>query len=206
MPVERPIPTFFRNPKAFRRWFEKHHESKSELWVGFYKVDSGRPSITWPQSVNEALCFGWIDGIRKRIDEVSYTIRFTPRKVTSTWSAVNIRRVGELLREGRMRPAGERAFAARRQERSGVYSYEQRPAGLPEPYAGLLRKNRRAQAFFEAQPPSYRKAVSWWVASAKQEATRLRRLAHLIRDSSAGRRIGPMAQPPRTATRRRPDE
>jgi uncharacterized protein YdeI (YjbR/CyaY-like superfamily) len=196
MAAAKPIPTFFRNPTAFRRWFEKHHESKSELWVGFYKVNSGKPSITWPQSVDEALCFGWIDGIRKRVDEVSYTIRFTPRKATSTWSAVNIRRVEVLRREGRMRPAGERAFAARREERSGVYSYEQRPDGLPEPYAGLLRKNRRAQAFFESQPPSYRKAVYWWVASAKQEATRRRRLAQLIRDSAAGRRIAPMAPSP----------
>jgi len=192
--------THFRTPATLRRWFEKHHDSSREFWVGYYKVDSGKPSITWPQSVDEALCFGWIDGIRKRIDEVSYTIRFTPRKATSTWSAVNVRRAQELIGEGRMTPPGARAFEARRENRSGIYSYEQHGAQLDEPFAGLLRKNRAAWEFFQAQPPYYRKTASWWIVSAKKEETRMRRFEQLARDSAAGRRIGPLAAPARRGT------
>jgi len=153
--------TFFRKPADFRRWLEKNHQTAKELLVGFYKKDSGRPSITWPESVDEALCFGWIDGIRKRVDEVSYTIRFTPRKTTSIWSAVNIRRVEVLTREGRMKPAGSKAFEARRENKSDIRSYEQRRDRLEEPYAGLLRKNETAWRFFGAQPLGYRKLVGW---------------------------------------------
>jgi uncharacterized protein YdeI (YjbR/CyaY-like superfamily) len=185
-------PTYFRTPAAFRAWLDKHAETTSELWVGFYKKDSGKPSLTWPESVDQALCFGWIDGIRKRVDEASYTIRFTPRKPQSTWSAINIRRAQALIEAGAMRPAGRRAFEARRENRSGIYSYEQRGSQLPEPYAGQLKKNKAAWSFFQAQPPYYRKVAGWWVVSAKKEETRSKRLAQLIRDSAAGRRIAPM--------------
>jgi uncharacterized protein YdeI (YjbR/CyaY-like superfamily) len=180
---------FFKTPLDFRKWLAAHHAKTTELLVGFYKKDSGKPSITWPESVDEALCFGWIDGIRRRIDDESYSIRFTPRKTSSTWSAVNIARVKELSREGRMAPAGDKAFAARKENRSGIYSYEQRSADLVAPYAGKLRRNKAAAKFFASQPPSYRKAANWWVVSAKQEATRLSRLEKLIALSAAGQTI-----------------
>ena len=180
---------FFKTPSDFRKWLAAHHATETELWVGFYKKDSGKASITWPQSVDEALCFGWIDGIRKNIDEVSYKIRFTPRKQRSTWSAVNIKRVPELTEQGLMEAAGLKAFAARQENRSGIYSYEQRTPELPAQYARKLKKNAAAWKFFQAQPPSYRKAVNWWVVSAKQEETRLKRLDKLIDDSAKGRRI-----------------
>ena len=157
--------------------------------MGFYKKDSGKKSITWSQSVDQALCFGWIDGLRRGIDEVSYKIRFTPRKQRSTWSAVNIKRAGELTTLGLMQPTGLKAFAAREENRSGIYSYEQRSPELPDEYAKKLRKNPVAWKFFQAQPPSYRKAANWWVLSAKQEETRLRRLDKLINDSAHERTI-----------------
>ena len=180
---------FFKTPADFRKWFETHHASVTELWVGFYKKDSGKKSITWPQAVDEALCFGWIDGIRKSRDEVSYKIRFTPRKQRSIWSAVNIRRVAELSKQGVMQPAGLKAFAARQENRSGIYAYEQRSPELPEQYAKKLKQNEAAWKFFEAQAPSYRKTANWWVLSAKKEETRLKRLDKLIDDSSHSRRL-----------------
>ena len=173
-------PSFFPTPEAMRKWLERHCEAKAELLVGFYKTTSGKPSITWPQSVDEALCFGWIDGVRKRIDEESYTIRFTPRKPSSNWSSVNIKRVAALSEQGRMRPQGLRAFEARRESKSGIYSYEQRPDKLTEPYAGMLAKSPGAQKFLTQQAPSYQRAATWWVISAKQEETRLRRARTLI--------------------------
>ena len=182
-------PKFFKTPSAFRKWLEAHHASSKELWVGFYKKGSGKPSIDWPESVDEALCFGWIDGIRKSIDEESYMIRFTPRKPSSVWSAVNIRNVEKLVRENRMRPAGLKAFAARKENRSGIYSYEQRSPELVEPYLGKLKRNKEAWKFFQTQPPSYRKVMNWWVISAKQEETRLKRLDKLIEESAQGRRM-----------------
>lgn len=157
--------------------------------MGFYKKGSGKQSITWPESVDEALCYGWIDGIRKSIDERSYKIRFTPRRPLSIWSSINIKRVAELTKEGRMQPAGENAFAARRENKSGIYSYEQRPSELPETYAKELQKNKTAAKFFEMQPPSYRKMVIWWIVSAKQEETRRQRLQKLIVASAQGRRV-----------------
>ena len=184
-----PKPTFFKSPAEFRNWLNKHHDSAQELWVGFYKKDSAQPSITWPESVDEALCYGWIDGVRKSIDELSYKIRFTPRRPRSVWSAVNIKRVAELTKEGRMRPAGEKAFAVRLENRSGIYAYEQRQPELPEIYAKQLRKNKAAAKFFESQPPSYRKVAMWWIVSAKQEETRLKRLRRLIEESAQGRRV-----------------
>ena len=172
--------THFRTPADLRKWFRANHAKATELWVGFHKKDSGKPSITWPESVDEALCVGWIDGIRKSLDAHSYTIRFTPRRKGSIWSSVNIARVNVLTAEKRMRPAGIKAFAARLENKSGIYSYEQRRDQLEEPYAGLLKKNRAAWTFFEAQPPGYRKVLGWWIVSAKQEATRLSRLKTLI--------------------------
>ena len=182
-------PAFFPAAEGFRKWLEEHHSVARELWVGFYKKSTGRASITWPESVAEALCVGWIDGIRKSVDESSYAIRFTPRTPRSIWSAVNIRRARALTEEGRMHPAGLRSFAARREYRSGIYSYEQRPEDLVEPYRSALRKHKSAWSFFRLQPPHYRRAVNWWVVSAKREETRQKRLAALIEHSAAGRRI-----------------
>ena len=166
---------FFPRPLDLQKWFRRNHATKRELWVGFYKKNSGSPSLTWPESVDEALCVGWIDGKRKSIDAESYVIRFTPRRGGSIWSAVNIRRVAVLTNERRMQPAGRAAFATRTENKSGIYSYEQRSDHLPEPYASLLQKNKTAWKFFQAQPPSYRKQLGWWVVSARQEKTRLKR-------------------------------
>jgi uncharacterized protein YdeI (YjbR/CyaY-like superfamily) len=183
-------PVFFETPDEFRAWFSEHHDTATELLVGFYKKGSGRPSITWPESVDEALCFGWIDGIRRGLDGESYTIRFTPRGARSNWSAVNIRRTKELMELGRMQPAGLRAFEARADERSAVYAYEQRHnATLGPEFERLFRADKQAWAYFEAQPPSYRRTVIWWVISAKREETRRNRLARLITDSGEGRRV-----------------
>jgi uncharacterized protein YdeI (YjbR/CyaY-like superfamily) len=187
---------FFATPDEWRRWLEKNHARATELWVSFHKKGSGTPSITWPESVDEALCFGWIDGIRKSIDEHRYRIRFTPRKKGSNWSRVNIARVAALTKEGRMHPAGLAAFEARVPEKSGVYSFEQREAATLGPeFERRFRANPKAWAFFASQPPYYRRTATFWVMSAKQETTRARRLATLIADSAAGRRIGPMRRP-----------
>lgn len=182
-------PAFFRSPADLRKWFVKNHAAKPELWVGFYKKNSGRPSITWPESVDQALCFGWIDGIRKGVDEISYKIRFTPRRKGSVWSAINIKRVEALTKEKRMRPAGLKAFAARLENKSGIYSYEQRPVELPKPYADKFKKNKAAWNFFQAQPPGYRKLMAWWIVCAKKEETRLKRLEKLIAESARRKRI-----------------
>ena len=181
---------YFDSPAAFRRWLEAHHASADELLVGFYKAHTGRPTLTWPESVDEALCVGWIDGIRRRVDDDRYTIRFTPRRRHSIWSLVNIRRVAVLTADGRMQPPGLRAFEARRDERTGVYSFERsEPAALSEVDERRFRKNRTAWAFFQAQPPGYRRTAMHWVTSAKRAETRETRLAALIADSAAGRRI-----------------
>jgi uncharacterized protein YdeI (YjbR/CyaY-like superfamily) len=182
-------PKFFRTPTDFETWLEKNHATATELWVGFYKRGSGKLSITWPESVDQALCFGWIDGIRKRIDEISYQIRFTPRRRGSIWSAINIKRADELVRQKQMRPSGFKTFESRIENKSGIYSYEQRSTELTEPYAQLLKKNKTASNFFEKQPPSYRKMISWWIVSAKKEETRMARLAKLIGESAKGKRL-----------------
>jgi uncharacterized protein YdeI (YjbR/CyaY-like superfamily) len=182
-------PIFFAAPADLRKWLQRHHATAKELWVGFHRKHVGKPSITWPESVDEALCVGWIDGIRKRIDEESYAIRFTPRRRRSIWSAVNIRRAVTLTNEKRMQPAGLAAFKARIENRSGIYSYEQRSEQLPEPFAETLRQNPAAWKFFQAQPPWYRKTIGWWVVSAKREETRSRRLEKLIAESAGGRRL-----------------
>ena len=183
-------PKFFKSPSAFRKWLAANHSTAKELWVGFYKKSSGKPSITWPESVDEALCFGWIDGLRKSIDEDSYMIRFSPRNPGSIWSAVNMGNAERLIKENRMQPAGLKAYEARKENRSGIYAYEQRSPELIEPYLGKLKRNKKAWEFFQAQPPSYRKTMNWWIVSAKKEETRLKRLEQLIEDSAAGRRIG----------------
>jgi uncharacterized protein YdeI (YjbR/CyaY-like superfamily) len=203
-------PTFFATPLELRKWLKAHHATAQELLVGFYKRDSGKPSITWPESVDEALCVGWIDGIRKRVDESSFTIRFTPRKPGSIWkrvdessftirftprkpgsiwSAVNIKRVEKLSEAGLMQPAGLAAFAKRKEARSAVYAYEQRGKGLSAEYEQKLKANRKAWAFYQAQPPWYQRTSAWWVISAKREETRLKRLEQLIDDSARGRTI-----------------
>ena len=183
---------FFATPANWRQWLEKNHASETELWVGYYKKGSGKPSIDWPQSVDEALCFGWIDGIRKTIDESSYKIRFTPRRTGSNWSTVNIARVGVLTKEKRMRPAGLAAFEARTLDKSGPYSYEQRKTiTFGDALERRFRANAKAWAFFEAQPPYYRQIATLYVMSAKQEATRERRLDRVIKDFAAGRRLEP---------------
>ncbi len=182
----------FKTSAGFRKWLEANHTTAQELWVGFYKKASGIPSITWPESVDQALCFGWIDGVRKRIDDATYMIRFSPRKPTSVWSAVNAKRAQELAKQGLMQPAGLKAFSARKENRSGIYSYENRPASLPDSYEQIFRKTKSAWAFFLAQPPSYRRTACWWVVSAKKEDTRVRRLNALVEMSAQGRRLDSM--------------
>lgn len=182
-------PIYFASPAEFRTWLEKHHAKEKELLVGFHKKDTGKPSMTWPQSVDEALCFGWIDGVRKRVDDERYTIRFTPRKPKSNWSNVNIRRVAELKDLGRMTPAGLKAFEERETKRDYAYEETRSRAFTPE-QEKIFRANRKAWAFFEAQPPGYRKTLIYWVTSAKKEETRASRLEKLIKESAAGRRLG----------------
>ena len=182
-------PVFFATPADLRAWFAQHGANAAELLVGFRKVGSGQPSVTWPESVDEALCFGWIDGVRRRVDDTAYTVRFTPRRKGSIWSAVNIGRVAVLRVAGRLQPAGEAAFAARQENRSNVYAYENRPAELPAAYAAILRADAAAWAFFEAQPPGYRRTAIWQIVSAKQEATQRKRLEKLVVASAEGRRL-----------------
>ena len=186
-------PTFFPIRSEFRAWLERHHDNSQELLVGYYKKGSGKPSMTWPESVDEALCYGWIDGVRKGVDDERYTIRFTPRKPGSIWSAANIKRARELIQLGLMSPAGLKAFEARREDRSAIYSYEQRrPATLDEAYERQFRRNKKAWEFLQSSPPSYQKAAIHWVMTAKQEETRKRRLATLIDDSAHGRTVRPL--------------
>ena len=183
-------PVFFAKPAAFRAWLEKNHHTVDELRVGFYRKDSGRVSITWPEAVDQALCFGWIDGVRHRIDEVSYSNRFTPRRARSTWSAVNIERVAVLTVQGLMHPAGLAAFERRSEARSGIYAYEQRHAlTLSLEQEQKFRANRKAWAFFQVQAPSYQRIMVYHIASAKREETRIKRLESLISASAEGRRV-----------------
>jgi uncharacterized protein YdeI (YjbR/CyaY-like superfamily) len=183
-------PTFFPTPRDFRAWLQKHHRTETELLVGFYRKSSGKPSITWQDSVDQALCFGWIDGVRRTLGPDSYTIRFTPRRPASIWSAINIGRARELTTLGQMKPAGLAAFARRSDDRSAIYAYEQRKEAAFDPaQRKRLAANAKAFAFFEAQPPGYRKLMMFWVTSAKKPETRAKRLARLIRESAAARRV-----------------
>jgi uncharacterized protein YdeI (YjbR/CyaY-like superfamily) len=191
------VPIFFATVGELRDWLERNHATATELFVGFYKRGSGKASITWQELVDEELCFGWIDGVRKGIDDLSYSNRITPRKPRSTWSAINIARAKELIRLGRMRPAGLKAFERRTEERSAIYSDEQRKDARLEPQAEkAFRANKKAWAFFQAQPPSYQRAAIWWVISARREETRQKRLATLIRESQNGLTIGPLSRTP----------
>jgi uncharacterized protein YdeI (YjbR/CyaY-like superfamily) len=180
---------YFTSPEEFRAWLEEHHERATEVWLGYWKKHTGRPSLTWSQAVDEALCFGWIDGIVRRVDDERHVQRFTPRKPASNWSAVNVAKVQELRAGGRMRPAGEAAFALRREDRSGVYSYEQRHLAAFEPeQEERFRANAAAWEHWSAAPPGYRRTATWWVVSAKRPETRAKRLDKLIEASAAGRR------------------
>lgn len=196
------MPTFFTTPARFRAWLAKHHTSARELVVGFYKKSSGRPSITWPESVDEALCVGWIDGVRRSLGEHAYTIRFTPRRPTSIWSNINVARVAELERQGRMKPAGRRAFAARTPERTGVYSAERKGQKLAPEHERALRANVDAAGFFDARPPWYQRAAIHWVVSAKRADTRARRLAQLIECSERGVTVPPLTRTPAMRSKR----
>lgn len=190
-------PAYFTSAAEFRTWLEKHHDGTQELWVGFYKKVSGKPSMTWPESVDVALCFGWIDGIRKSIDTNAYTIRFTPRKSNSTWSAVNIHRMKELPSQGLVQSAGLRAFERRKQEKSGIYAYENRSsATFGAAHEQQFQTHNNAWKFFLAQAPWYRKTATWWVISAKKEETRLRRLEALIQHSEHSRTLPQLTRRP----------
>lgn len=178
---------FFAGPPDFRNWLEHNHSSSPELWVGYYKVGTGKPSMTWPESVDEALCFGWIDGIRKTIDAESYMIRFTPRRANSIWSAVNIAKVAELTKQGRMMPAGTAIFEKRTESRSGVYTYENEEAVLSPVLLDHFKQHETAWNRFERYSPYCRKLYIRWIMSAKQEVTQFKRLAELIQDCEAGR-------------------
>lgn len=181
--------TFFETQSAFRKWLKKYHKKEKELLVGFYKVGSGRPSMTWPQSVDQALCFGWIDGVRRSIDKESYSIRFTPRKSTSTWSAINIKKMEALHQAGLMTPEGQKAFGLRTESRSKVYSHENEPADLDPGYEKQFKRNKLAWNFFKEQAPSYKKLVIHWIMNAKQEKTRMSRLEKAIAESEQQRRM-----------------
>ncbi len=186
-------PTFFHSPEEFRAWLREHHASEQELLLGFYKKRSGVTGFTQAQAVDEALCFGWIDGHLRTLDENRYTARFTPRTQHSIWSAVNIRRAGQLIAQGRMEPAGLKAFTERDPRQAGLYSFENRPQTLDEADEAAFRANAAAWAFFQAQIPSYQRTAIWWVVSAKTDATRQRRLATLIQDSAEGRLLKNLA-------------
>jgi uncharacterized protein YdeI (YjbR/CyaY-like superfamily) len=189
-------PRFFATPSQFRTWLQQHSAQTQELWVGFYKRSSGKRSITWPEAVDQALCFGWIDGIRRSLDATSYVIRFTPRKPRSTWSAVNLTRAKQLATQGLMSPAGRTAFEKRSDEKSAIYSYEQRKsAQLEDTQEQKFRLNQRAWNFFQSQPPWYRRTAAWWVISAKKGETRAKRLALLIEYSEQEKRIPPLLRP-----------
>ncbi len=189
-PPPEPRPAFFEAASDFRAWLEANHATATELVVGFRKVGTGVPSMTWPESVDEALCFGWIDGVRKRIDDASYQIRFTPRRKGSIWSLVNVGKVKDLVAQGRMRPAGVAAFEARKHARTGVYAFERKDAAeLAPAEVRRFKQDRRAWTYFEAAAPGYRRVITHWIVSAKQPATRARRLEQLVQACAAQRRI-----------------
>ena len=189
-------PVFFATPEEFGAWLEAHHETEAELLVGFHKKGSGTPSMTWPESVEQALRFGWIDGVRRSLDAESYTIRFTPRKRTSNWSEINVATVERLKAQGLMAPAGLRAFEARTPERTGIYSFERRQAAdLPGEFEERFKANATAWEWFSSRPPGYRRTATHWVISAKREETRERRLQTLIDCSAQGRTVPPLTRP-----------
>lgn len=182
-------PVYFKSGIEFRKWLMQNHDKASELLVGFYKVKSKKQSISWSESVDEALCFGWIDGVRKSIDEESYSIRFTPRKSTSIWSSVNIKKVEELSQKGLMHPSGMKAFQNRKENKSRIYSYEKEPAILPKALENIFKSNTKAWKVFSSMPPSYVRTAIHWIVSAKREETKLKRLEELITDSENEKKI-----------------
>src|SRR5215211_6846234 len=181
---------FFSSPEQFRQWLERNHNRATELLVGFHKKSSGKKSVTYAEALDEALCFGWIDGVRKNLDQTSYTIRFTPRKPRSIWSLVNVKHVERLKKEGRMHAAGLEAYARRDPERTGIYAFENEPRQLSPTYEEMFRQNKKAWKFFEEMAPSLKKVSIYWIMSAKKEETRLRRLKHVIENSAKGTRSG----------------
>ncbi len=183
---------FFPTQKDLRKWFDKNHKKEKELFAGFYKISSGKPSITWSQSVDEAICFGWIDGIRKSVDEESYSIRFTPRNPKSNWSAVNIKKAEELIKSEKMKPEGLSLFNLRKEEKSRIYSYENAAVEFEKFFEKIFKANKNAWEYFQSALPSYRKITTRWVMSAKQETTQLKRLNELITDCAAGKKIKAM--------------
>ncbi len=186
---------FFKTPSDLRAWFEKNSTKLREQWIGYYKKDSGKPSITWQESVDQALCFGWIDGIRKSVDEKRYTIRFTPRNPKSVWSAINISRVKELQKLGVMKEAGLRLFKNRDVKKSNLYSFEQRKNfSLPKKYLSTFQTRKNAWKIFSAMPHSYQRAAIWWILTAKKEETQNRRLQQLIKDSANNKSIPPLTR------------
>jgi uncharacterized protein YdeI (YjbR/CyaY-like superfamily) len=188
--IQMTAPLFFQSAKAFRKWLSSNADAASELIVGFYKVDSGRPSIAWPESVDEALCFGWIDGVRKRIDDESYQIRFTPRKPTSIWSAINITKFQDLQARGCMTPAGVKAFSHRTDKKSVIYAYEQEATAQLSPQElRTFKRESAAWGYFEDCPPGYKKVLLHWVTTAKKTETRASRLGTLMQACAAGKRL-----------------
>lgn len=183
------VPRFFRSADAFRAWLDSNHDRAAELLVGFHKKESGKRSMTWPESVDEALCYGWIDGVRRSVDETSYSIRFSPRKPRSIWSNVNRGKVEKLIADGRMEPPGLAAYAKRDPSRSGIYSFEREAASFDADAERRFRRSTAGWAFFESQPAGYRRLATHYVVSAKKPETRARRLAALIEHSAKGERI-----------------
>lgn len=196
MEIRRDRLRFFRTGDAFRRWLKTNHDKRDELWVGFYRKDSGKGGITYAQALDEALCYGWIDGIRKKLDEESFTTRFTPRKPRSIWSNVNVKHVARLTSEGRMQPPGIAAFEKKDESRSGVYAFERETAQLEPEMIERFKRDRVAWKFFESQPPYYRRVTSWWVISAKREETRNSRLEKLIKHSAREERLPQLTPAP----------
>jgi len=182
-------PKFFTTPGKFREWLERNHDRETELLLGFHKKSSGKKSVTYAEALDEALCFGWIDGVRKNFDETSYTIRFTPRKPTSIWSLVNVNHVERLKKGGRMHAAGLAAYERRTPERTGIYAFENRPRELSPKYEKTFRRNKAAWKFFQEQPAGYKRLMIFWTMSAKKEETRLSRLQRLIESSEKGVRL-----------------
>ena len=182
-------PKFFPTQADFRRWLEENYDKESELIVGFYRVGSGKASMTWSEAVDQALCFGWIDGVRRKVDEESYSNRFTPRRPNSNWSAVNIAKVEELTKQGLMKPAGIAAFEKRKEEKSAIYAYENAPKQFSEEFEKRFKEREKAWNFFDKQANWYKKQMTGWVMTAKQEATREKRLEKLISESENERRL-----------------
>ncbi len=182
-------PIYFTSPGAFGAWLAEHHATEREVLVGYWRKGTGKPSLTWPESVDEALCWGWIDGVRRGVDEERFTIRFTPRKRTSNWSLVNVRKYEALLKQGRVQEPGRAAFAARREEKTGIYSFENKPKELPPEAIAALKRVKAALAFWEAQPPGYRRTIAFWIVSAKKEETRANRIARLVDVCARGERL-----------------